>query len=102
MIQPNEFNLVAKQIFLNVTNGVMITDTQGVIVDVNPSFCRMTGYAREEIIGQVPEVLHSGYHDQSFYASLWEHIQSHGYWEGEIWNRHKNGEVYPEIGRAHV
>jgi len=82
--------------FQNTSEGVFITDPDGRILDVNPAFCEITGYDLEEVRGQTPRVLRSGRHDESFYQSMWATLKAAGKWQGEIWNRRKNGEVYPE------
>ena len=76
--------------------GIMITDANSVILRVNRSFTNITGYTAEEVIGQNPRILSSGRHEADFYAAMWKDIQSTGGWDGDIWNRRKNGEVYPE------
>ncbi|RVT48646.1 EAL domain-containing protein [Rheinheimera sediminis] len=77
-------------------DAVMITDAQGLIQSVNPSFCKLTGYSAEEAVGQKPSLLSSGEHKQDFYQQMWQRLQQQGYWQGEIWNKRKNGEIYPE------
>ncbi|MDO8464873.1 MAG: EAL domain-containing protein [Gallionella sp.] len=77
-------------------DGMLITDTNGVILRVNRAFTEITGYTAEEAVGQTPKLLRSGRHDAAFYAKMWESIKSTGTWDGEIWNRRKNGEEYPE------
>lgn len=77
-------------------DAVMITDERGVIQSVNPSFCKLTGYSMEEALGQTPRLLSSGQHDDSFYQLMWQRLLQQGYWQGEIWNKRKNGEIYPE------
>jgi diguanylate cyclase (GGDEF)-like protein/PAS domain S-box-containing protein len=77
-------------------NAVMITDASRRIVAVNPAFTRITGYAAEEVIGKKPNILSSGRHDAAFYAAMWERIRETGQWQGEIWNRRKDGAIYPE------
>lgn len=77
-------------------DAVMITDERGIIQSVNPSFCKLTGYSMEEALGQTPSLLSSGQHDESFYQQMWQRLQQQGYWQGEIWNKRKNGEIYPE------
>ncbi|MBU2683302.1 MAG: EAL domain-containing protein [Gammaproteobacteria bacterium] len=77
-------------------DAVMITDASGIIQSVNPSFCKLTGYSAEEAIGQTPNLLSSGKHDGTFYQQMWQRLQQQGYWQGEIWNKRKNGELYPE------
>ncbi|MGB9094662.1 MAG: EAL domain-containing protein [Gallionella sp.] len=76
--------------------GMMITDAQGVILRVNHAFINDTGYTAEEAVGQTPRILKSGRHDVEFYRRMWESINQTGTWQGEIWDRRKNGEVYPK------
>ncbi len=84
-----------EEVFESSYSAVMITDVEGNIVNVNPAFTRVTGYATEEAQGKNPHLLASGRHDHEFYHALWENLENKGHWEGEIWNRRKNGEVYP-------
>ena len=76
--------------------GMIVTDASSVILRVNCAFTKITGFTAEEAIGQTPRMLSSGHHNADFYAAMWESINNTGAWEGEIWNRRKNGEVYPE------
>ena len=76
-------------------SGIMITDIQGTIVAVNPAFSRITGYTRNEILGQTPRVLESGRHDEQFYHDQMRSLQDRGVWSGEIWNRRKDGNMVP-------
>ncbi len=76
--------------------GVFITDAQGIIIRVNQAFSRITGYPAEEALGKTPGLLKSGRHDAAFYAVMRASIEQGGAWQGEIWNRRKNGEVFPE------
>lgn len=76
--------------------GLMITDAEGVILRVNQAFIDCTGYAAEDVVGQTPRFLRSGRHDEDFYRTMWESISQSGSWQGEIWDRRKNGEIYPE------
>jgi PAS domain S-box-containing protein len=78
-------------------NGMMITDANGVIRRVNPAFTRLTGYSATEAIGRTPAILQSGRHDKEFYRELWNSLKTNGFWQGEIWNKRKNGSVYPEM-----
>ncbi|MBF0180847.1 MAG: diguanylate cyclase [Magnetococcales bacterium] len=80
----------------HASEAVMVTDAANRIVMVNPAFARITGYAPEEVIGQDPRILQSGRHDSVFYAAMWKELLAAGRWEGEIWNRRKNGEIFPE------
>ncbi|MFW5954451.1 MAG: EAL domain-containing protein [Guyparkeria sp.] len=88
--------LMAK-VIENTHEGVLITDRDQTIVEVNPAFTELTGYSADEVIGRTPRMLESGQHDRAFYQEMWASLQSHGHWQGEIWNRRKNGEIYPEI-----
>ena len=76
--------------------GMVVTDAQSRILRVNQAFTRVTGYSAEEAVGQTPAMLKSGRHDEAFYHQLWTTLQQTGRWQGEIWNRRKNGEIYPE------
>jgi diguanylate cyclase (GGDEF)-like protein/PAS domain S-box-containing protein len=76
--------------------GIMITDADSRILRVNRAFTEITGYTANEVIGQDPRILSSGRHDADFYAAMWKDIKVNGGWDGEIWNRRKNGEVYLE------
>lgn len=77
-------------------DGMVITDARRVILRVNHSFTAITGYTADEAVGQTLDLLKSDRHDESFYAALWESVDRTGKWQGEIWSRRKNGEVYPE------
>ncbi|WP_082696104.1 diguanylate cyclase domain-containing protein [Aquitalea pelogenes] len=76
--------------------GIMVTDSQGIILRVNPSFCKITGYSSEDVVGKTPAVLSSHRHPPAFYQQLWQALQEEGVWQGEIWNARKNGDIYPE------
>jgi diguanylate cyclase (GGDEF)-like protein/PAS domain S-box-containing protein len=80
----------------NTLEGVVVTAVDGRIQFVNPAFSAITGYTADEAIGQTPRILKSDHHTPEFYRSLWHQLAATGRWEGEIWNRRKNGEVYPE------
>lgn len=80
----------------NTPEGVMITDPQLKIISVNPAFTRTTGYSPEEMLGMRPGKLSSGRHNGAFYTEMWRSIHETGQWQGEIWNRRKDGEIYPE------
>ncbi|MGZ4113003.1 MAG: putative bifunctional diguanylate cyclase/phosphodiesterase, partial [Tumebacillaceae bacterium] len=83
-------------IFDMTQEGVMITDTAGVIQYVNPAFSVATGYSLEEAVGQTPRLLQSGWHAPEFYQAMWRTLVEEGNWMGEIWNRRNNGEIYPQ------
>lgn len=76
--------------------GMMISDADNIILRVNSAFTAITGYTAEEVVGQHPRMLSAGRHDADFYAAMWASIKDKGSWEGEIWNRRKSGEIYPE------
>ncbi len=84
-----------EKVFESSYSGVLITDANARIVAVNPAFTRVTGYPAEAVLGKNPHILSSGRHDREFYRKMWEAINNIGHWEGEIWNRRSNGEVYP-------
>lgn len=85
-----------QKVFEGSEEGIMITDPNKVILLVNPAFSKVAGYPREELLGETPKKLSSGHHNRSFYAAMWESINTFGHWHGEIWNRRKNGEIFPE------
>ncbi len=80
----------------STAEGVMITDEHLHIMSVNKAFSAVTGYAESEVLGRKPSVLSSGRHDTSFYRRMWRDLEDTGHWQGEIWNRRKSGEIYPE------
>jgi len=84
-------------VFHNALEGISITDKDGNILKVNPSFTTITGFEPEEVLGKNPRVLKSNHHAADFYKEMWEALRANGSWHGEIWNRRKNGESYPEI-----
>ncbi len=86
----------AATVFDNIAEGVSITERDGSIIAVNRAFCTITGYDRAEAIGQNPRMLQSGRHDRKFYADMWEAITRYGRWQGEVWNRRKSGDIYPQ------
>ncbi|MDP1595830.1 MAG: EAL domain-containing protein [Methylotenera sp.] len=76
--------------------GIIVTDANSIILRVNHAFTATTGYTSEEAVGQTPRLLSSGRQDKAFYEVMWEHLNQTGAWEGEIWNRRKSGDIYPE------
>ncbi|MGZ4992928.1 MAG: EAL domain-containing protein [Methylobacter sp.] len=76
--------------------GIIVTDGNKRIVRVNRAFTRLTGYSAEEVLGKTPAILNSGRHDESFYQAMWEELKLEKSWQGEVWDRRKNGEVYPK------
>lgn len=94
--QLDRLNLAAK-VFTSAAEGICITEVDGTIVEVNDAFCSITGYDRADVLGRNTRILKSGRHDQTFYDSLWSSLTESGNWRGEIWNRRKDGFVFPEI-----
>lgn len=87
---------LASSIIEQIREGLMVTDAKGRVVRVNQAFSEITGYSDAEVLGKTPQLLHSGRHSAEFYQKMWQQIQHHGWWAGEIWNKRKTGEVFPE------
>jgi diguanylate cyclase (GGDEF)-like protein/PAS domain S-box-containing protein len=94
--QKNEAELRIAAVAFESHETLIITDVDGVILRVNHAFTENTGYTPEEVVGNTPRILKSGRHDAEFYREMWETLQRTGAWQGEIWDRRKNGEIYPE------
>jgi diguanylate cyclase (GGDEF)-like protein/PAS domain S-box-containing protein len=95
--RAEEGQRLAASVFASSQEGILISDAENRIIDVNPAFTRITGFAREEMLGRDPGCLSSGRQDKEFYAAMWAAIETQGGWQGEIWNRRKSGEAYPEL-----
>lgn len=96
-LQISERHLHMANTVINASSdGIMMTDEKGTILSVNPAFTELTGYSAEEAVGQPSTLTSSGKHSAEFYQDMWQKISQQGYWAGEIWNRRKSGEVYPE------
>lgn len=95
--QSDEKLQLLSRIYEQTHEGINITDLNGKIIDVNPVFCDITGYNRDEVIGQSPSILSSGKQSPEFYADMWKSINESGHWQGEVWNRKKDGELYAEL-----
>lgn len=87
---------LADQVFESTGEGIIVTDIDANIVAVNPAFEQITGYTKVEVLGKNPRILQSNHQDRSFFFELWNTLLGTGHWRGELWNRRKNGEVYPE------
>jgi diguanylate cyclase (GGDEF)-like protein/PAS domain S-box-containing protein len=87
---------LAAKVFEGSIEGIMISNTDNIIVSVNRAFCEITGFAEAEVIGQNPRLLNSGRQSQVFYRDMWDSLNKTGHWQGEIWNRRKNGEIFPQ------
>ncbi|MGD2118223.1 MAG: EAL domain-containing protein [Chromatiales bacterium] len=88
---------LTQQAFDATSEGIIVTDPDGVIVLVNPAFERISGYSEQELVGEKADILMSGKHDDAFYSQMWRSLVEHGMWSGEIWNRRKDGELYSEL-----
>lgn len=91
-----EIELGIAAIAFESQESILVTDSKGVILRVNPSFTKITGYSEGEVVGLTPKILSSGRQDEAFYSAMWKSILEAGTWQGEIWNRRKNGTIYPE------
>ncbi len=89
--------LLAASVFANTHDGIVITDANNKIIEVNSAFSRITGYQREEILGKNPSVLKSGRQSVEFYNVLWQSLLTLDHWGGELWNRNKSGEIYAAL-----
>jgi diguanylate cyclase (GGDEF)-like protein/PAS domain S-box-containing protein len=88
---------LAASVFDQAREGILITDQNALILDVNESFSRITGYSRDEVLGRNTRFLKSDRQDPSIYVALWQELLEKGHWQGELWNRRKNGEHYAEM-----
>ena len=88
--------LLSASVFENSIEGIIITDAEGNIQNVNRAFSEITGFSEADAVGRNPRILKSDQHDPDFFRGMWESLQSAGLWQGEIWNRRKDGEVYPQ------
>jgi len=86
---------LAAAVFDNSIQAIIVTDAENHITAVNPAFERLTGYTADEVIGKSPNLLRSERHDESFYQTIWDTLLKYGSWQGEVWDRRKNGEVFP-------
>ncbi|MFZ3001624.1 MAG: PAS domain S-box protein [Undibacterium umbellatum] len=87
----------AATVFSSSFEGIMVVNPQGCITRINPAFTRITGYTEKEVYGKPTKILASGHHNASFYAEMWNAVKEDDFWRGEIWNKRKNGEVFPEL-----
>lgn len=97
MVKLHEEELQLAATVFETHTAILITDVNGTILRVNPAFTHITGYSEAEALGNNPKMLQSGYQDGEFYEQLWRTLTRTGRWEGEIWNKRKNGEIYPEF-----
>jgi diguanylate cyclase (GGDEF)-like protein/PAS domain S-box-containing protein len=95
-LESEEQMRLLARVFENTIEGIMVTDVSGVIRMINNAFTAITEYSAEDVIGSTPRILRSGLHSPQFYSGLWNELISSGHWQGEIWNRRRGGEAYPE------
>ena len=88
---------LSKEVFDSTGKGIIVTDSNGKIVSVNPAFTHLTGFDEEEVIGENPNILSSGRQDKTFYEEMWDKISHEGLWQGSIWNKRKDGEEYLQL-----
>ncbi|OOC09917.1 putative bifunctional diguanylate cyclase/phosphodiesterase [Thioalkalivibrio halophilus] len=95
--EEEERRRLASVVFENTREGVVITDSSAHILSVNRAFTELMGYTQDEVVGHTPRMFQSGRHDRTFYQNMFRQLELYGHWQGEIWNRRKNGEVFPEL-----
>lgn len=88
---------LAASVFHHAHEGIVITDANARIIDINPTFTLITGYTRDEVLGNTPALLRSGHHADDFYEQMWRDLKRDDFWRGEIWNRQKNGDSFAEL-----
>ena len=99
MLRAEQQLRIAASVFES-QEGMMVTDAECIILSVNKAFTEITGYSADEVVGQNPKILKSGRQSTAIYTAMWQAINTQGQWEGEIWNRRNNGEIYPEYLRV--
>ncbi len=87
---------LAELVYQHISEAIMVTDAENRIISINPAFSEITGYTREDVIGQNPRILSSGQHDEAFFEAMWHDLNEARTWKGEIWNRRKNGDLFAE------
>jgi diguanylate cyclase (GGDEF)-like protein/PAS domain S-box-containing protein len=97
VLQREDRLQLAATVFESIAEGILITDAQHRIISANPALVSITGYSVDELVGQKPSVLSSAVHDEDFYRRMWDSIERTDFWRGEIWNKRKNGEIFPEL-----
>jgi len=95
--QNEQTRRLISQVFEASSEGIVVTDATGAIVTANQAFSRITGYSLDEVVGHTTAILKSNYHPPAFYTEMWEALVKNGEWRGEVWNKRRDGEVYPEL-----
>lgn len=89
--------MLSESVFRNTTEGIVVTDADGTIIRVNAAFERISGYDADELLGENPRIVKSDRHEPAFFEEMWRALTSDGEWKGEVWNKRKNGDVYPQL-----
>jgi diguanylate cyclase (GGDEF)-like protein/PAS domain S-box-containing protein len=100
LIDSEKSMKLASSIYQSNADAIVVTDENNLVVDVNPAFTRITGYTLQDVIGKNPRIMQSGKHDKEFYRQMWQAILNEGYWQGEIWDKRKDGEIFAKL--AHI
>jgi len=85
----------ASTVFNSTSEAIFITDENNLISSINPAYTKITGYTEQEALGKDPNIINSGHHDQAFFKQFWNELLANGHWQGEVWNRHKDGHIFP-------
>ncbi len=85
----------AATVFNSTSEAIFITDENNLIISINPAYTQVTGYSENEVLGNDPRILNSGHHDKAFFKNFWYELKINGRWQGEIWNQHKDGHIFP-------
>ena len=96
-IEAEHEAMIAESVFRHTTEGIIVTDADATIIRVNAALEQITGYSPGELIGQNTRILKSGRHEEGFYESMWKELLGSGSWVGEVWNKRKDGEIYPQL-----
>ncbi|MCV6613198.1 MAG: PAS domain S-box protein [Amphritea sp.] len=96
ILRSQENMRLAAMVYENSSEAMMVTDADNRILDINPALTAITGYTLDEMLGHNPSILSSGRHDSAFYEEMWHSLKVTGSWNGEIWNKRKNGEAFAE------
>ena len=91
--------MLAKSVYESSSDGIMVVDKDNCIISINPAFERITGYGYDEVVGANPSILSSGRHSAEFYFDMWRSLQETDTWQGEIWNKRKDGRIYAQFTR---
>lgn len=87
---------LAQQVFESAGEAIVVTDEKTRIIDVNPAYLEVMGFSRDEVVGRTPRIARSGHHDAAFYRAMWRSLETTGRWSGEVWDRRRNGEIFPQ------